>query len=56
MILTEAMVIAIAHAIEATAKMVVVIVDGQPPEIRKAAWERWNAAEERWEKILSKLG
>jgi hypothetical protein len=42
---------AAALAIKAVAEMITEIVKGQPPEIKKQAWEWWLNDMERWRKL-----
>ncbi len=43
---------AAALAVKAIAEMVTEIVRGQPPEVKKQAWEWWQKDIERWRKLL----
>lgn len=42
-----------AMAVKAVAEMITEIVRGQPLEMRKAAWERWERFMDRAEKLFT---
>jgi hypothetical protein len=41
-----------ALAVKAIAEMITEVVRGQPPEVRKQAWEWWMADQDRWRRLL----
>ena len=43
---------AFALAAKAIAEMITEIIRGQPPEVRKQAWEWWMEDQRRWRKIF----